>query len=86
VIPLKFLKFIKQIFLISNVRHVLNVVFFLLGESSASEFYGTQNSDSEESPKERIQSVFVYRDRQVMNSPTYYIGKYCSSVINYKIF
>jgi hypothetical protein len=37
-------------------------------------------------PQERIQSVFVHRDRQVMNKPTIYIGKYCYSVINYKIF
>jgi len=29
----------SQIFLISNFRRVVNVVFFLLGDSSASEFY-----------------------------------------------
>jgi len=72
--------------LISNFRHVLNVVF-LLGESPASAFYGTQNSDIGESPKRKNTiSFFVYRDRQVMNTPTNYIGKYCSSVTNYKIF
>jgi len=37
-IVLKFHKYLV-LFLISNFRPVLNVVFFLLGESPASEFY-----------------------------------------------
>jgi hypothetical protein len=55
IIPLKFLKFILQYFLISNFRHV---VFFLLAEFPASKFYGTQNSDAEESPKRKNKISF----------------------------
>ena len=43
----------QAIFLDFKFCHVLNVVFFLLGESRDSEFYGTQNSDARESSKRK---------------------------------
>ena len=57
-----------EVFLISNFRHVLNVVCFLLGNSSTSEFYthickyypeaSTKHSEHSESLKSRILQLY----------------------------
>jgi len=72
--------FVKQVtvFLISNFRHVLNVIFFLLGDSLVSEFYVLtfQNtayslfivSVSRKNNWDAIFAVFIHKKVQLKNS------------------
>jgi len=56
---------VSEVILISNFRHVLNVVFFLLGDSLASDF--SDFSDAGESTKKRIQQLFIFAVSQNCN-------------------
>jgi hypothetical protein len=72
--------FVKQVtvFLISNFCHVLNVVFFLLGDSLMSEFYVLifHNtlpvvfivSESRKNNQDEIVGVFIHEKVQLKNS------------------
>ena len=54
---LQFLPHRGEVFLISNFRRVLNVAFFLLGNSLASEFYAYRIQTPGNYPEERIQKM-----------------------------